>query len=113
MSKRALFKALRKVVPKEKLKIFYSKDYLAVDEVMKKSFNLIVSEHLDDKIQNVKNPTLIIFGERDKQTPLYMAKRLFNGIPDSRLVVIEGAGHFCFIDKPAKFNTEVREFLLS
>ena len=113
MSKRALFKALRKVVPKEKLKIFYSKDYLAVDEVMRKSFNLIVSEHLDDKIQNVKNPTLIIFGERDKQTPLYMAKRLFNGIPDSRLVVIEGAGHFCFIDKPAKFNTEVREFLLS
>lgn len=113
LGKRALFKTLKKFVPKEKLKMFYSKDYLAVDDVMKKSFSLIVNEHLDDKIQSIKNSTLIIFGENDKETPVYMAKRLFNGIPDSRLIILKGAGHFCFIDKPAKFNTEVGEFLLS
>ena len=54
-----------------------------------------------------------LFGENDKETPIYMAKRLFNGIENSRLIILSKAGHFCFIDKPAKFNTEVREFLLS
>ena len=29
------------------------------------------------------------------------------------LLIIENAGHFCFIDKPNKFNMEVKEFLLS
>ncbi len=111
--KRTLFKVLKHFVSKEKLKMFYSKDYLSVNPVMRQSFNLIVNEHLDDKIGNIKNPTLIIFGDKDKQTPLYMAKRLFEGIPNSKLVVVRGAGHFCFIDKPAKFNMEVREFLLS
>lgn len=112
-SKKLLFKGLKKFVPKEKLKIFYSKDYLSVDGVMRESFVKITSEHLDGIISKIKNPTLVISGEKDKETPVYMAKRFFNGIENSRLIIIQGAGHFCFIDKPAKFNTEVREFLLS
>ncbi len=111
--KRVAFNLLKKFVSKDKLKFFYSKDYLALDGVMRESFQKIIKEHLDDKIGAIKNPTLVIVGENDKETPVYMAKRLFNGINDSRLIIINGAGHFCFIDKPAKFNTEVREFLLS
>ena len=113
IGKRAAFKVLKRFFPKEKLKWFYSKDYLALDDVMKESFRLIINEHLDDKIGKIKNSTLVIFGENDKETPVYMAKRLFNGIENSRLIILPKAGHFCFIDKPAKFNTEVREFLLS
>lgn len=112
-SKRALFKALKKFLPKEKLSFFYSKDYLAVDGVMRESFLKIIREHLDGEISKIKNQTLVISGENDKETPVYMAKRLFNGIENSRLIILSGAGHFCFIDKPLKFNTEVREFLLS
>ena len=61
----------------------------------------------------IKNKTLIVFGDKDKETPLYMARALNKGIADSRLITIKDAGHFCFIDKPNKFNLEVREFLLS
>ena len=111
--KRATFNLLKKFISKDKLKFFYSKDYLALDGVMRESFQKIIKEHLDDKIGLIKNPTLVVVGENDRETPVYMAKRLFNGINDSRLIIIKGAGHFCFIDKPAKFNTEVREFLLS
>lgn len=112
-TKRALFKVLKRVLPKEKLSFFYSKDYLAVDGVMRESFLKIIREHLDGEISKIKNQTLVISGENDKETPVYMAKRLFNGIENSRLIILSGAGHFCFIDKPLKFNTEVREFLLS
>ncbi len=111
--KKIAFSLLKKFLPKEKLSRFYSKDYLALDNVMKQSFCKIVNEHLDDYIGDIKNPTLIVFGKNDRETPLYMAKKLNEKIKNSKLIIIENAGHFCFIDKPLKFNTEVREFLLS
>ena len=80
---------------------------------MQESFKKIVSEHLDYALDKIENQTLIIFGEKDTETPLYMAKRLNAGIKNSKLKIIKNAGHFCFIDKPFEFNDCVREFLLS
>lgn len=111
--KRTVYRALKRFLPKEKLSRFFSPDYNALSPVMKESFKKIVSCHLDDRLKGVKNPTFIVFGAKDKETPLYMAERLNKGIKTSRLLIIENAGHFCFIDKPNKFNMEVKEFLLS
>ena len=80
---------------------------------MKQSFIKIVNEYLDDKLTLIKNQTLILHGKRDKETPLYMAKRLNKKIVNSKLIVLKDAGHFAFIDRPHKFNTEVKEFFLS
>ncbi len=111
--KKIVFSILKRFVKKERLKGFYSKDYLALDSVMKESFKLIVKENLDYIPKKLENKTLIAFGKNDKETPLYMAKSFNRDIKGSKLLVIENAGHFCFIDKPHKFNSEVREFLLS
>ncbi len=107
------FNLLKKFVKKERLKGFYSKDYLSLSPVMQQSFIKIVNEHLNYALPKIKNKTLIIFGEKDTETPLYMAKKLNKKIKNSKLIIIKGAGHFCFIDNPNKFNLEVREFLLS
>ena len=112
-AKRAVFNLLKKFIPRDKLSIFYSKDYNSLSPVMKESFKKIISENLDDRLKFINNSTLIIFGKNDKETPLYMAKRLNQGIKNSKLIVLDGAGHFCFIDKPNRFNLEVKEFLLS
>ncbi|MBP5467109.1 MAG: alpha/beta hydrolase, partial [Clostridia bacterium] len=111
--KTAAYKTLKRFLPKEKLKRFFSSDYNALSPVMRESFIKIVNEHLDDRLCDIKNPTLLAFGKNDAETPLYMAKKLNAGIAGSRLIVLEDAGHFCFIDKPNKFNMEVKEFLLS
>lgn len=111
-SKKIVFNVLKKFIEKERLKSFYSSDYLALDPIMQQSFIKIVSEHLDWCLESIKNRTLIIFGVKDNQTPLYMARRLQAGIKNSRLIIFENAGHFCFLDKPIKFNMEVKEFLL-
>ncbi len=111
--KKTLFNILKNFIKKEKLEFFYSKDYLMLDEVMKKSFIKIVNEHLDYCLEGIKNPTLIINGKNDKETPIYMAKMLNEGIKNSKLIFIENAGHFAFIDKPYTFNMEVGKFLLS
>ncbi len=111
--KKLTFNFLKVFLKKEKLYKFYSSDYRALDPIMKESFKLIVNEHLDDKACLIKNQTLLIFGDCDNQTPLYMARRLNDKIKNSKLVIIPNAGHFCFLDKPMRFNMEVKEFLLS
>ncbi len=110
--KRCAFNVLKKFINKEKLSAFYSKDYNALDSVMKESFKLIVSEHLDGVLDKISVPTLIVYGKNDKETPPYMAKRFNKSIKNSKLLALN-AGHFCFIDCPHKFNMEVKEFLLS
>lgn len=111
--KKSCFNFLKIFIPKEKLSRFYSKDYQALDNVMKESFIKIVSEYLDGYLEKIENKTLIVYGDKDKETPLYMAKRLNCGIKNSTVKIIKDAGHFSFIDKPMRFNTEVKEFLLS
>ena len=111
--KRCVFKTLKLIVPKEKLSMFYSSDYNNLSPVMKESFIKIVNEHLDSVLPEVKNAALLLFGENDKETPLYMAKKLNSGIKNSKLIIIKDAGHFAFVDKPVRFNMEVREFLVS
>lgn len=111
--KRLTFKLLKTFIPKEKLSRFYSPDYLSLDNVMRESFIKIVNEHLDYTLAHIENKTLLIFGSKDKETPLYMASRLNSGIKNSKLIILEDAGHFAFVDKSFKFNMEMREFLLS
>lgn len=112
-AKKFAFNVAKRFCKKEKLKRFYSSDYQTLSPVMQKSFIKIVNENLDERLKYIDNPTLLVFGEKDKETPLYMAKRFNSEIKNSTLTVIKGAGHFCFIDSPIKFNGEVREFLLS
>lgn len=112
-TKKLVFNMLKKIIKKERLRCFYSSDYLALDPIMRQSFIKIVSEHLDHCLEKIENQTLLIFGNKDNETPLYMAKKLNAGIKNSKLIIFEKAGHFCFLDKPIKFNTEVKEFLLS
>lgn len=110
--KRALFLLLSKFLSKDRLSAFYSADYRNASPVMKESFKKIISENLDAEYAAVPNKTLLVFGKRDKETPLYAAKRMNRLMKNSRLVVIKNAGHFCFVDEPSVFNGCVLEFLL-
>ncbi len=77
-----------------------SKDYIMLDDNMKKTFNSIVNEDLQSYYQNMHCPCLIIWGEKDSETPLYMAKKLKKIISNSSLEIIKNAGHFCFLTNP-------------
>ena len=106
------YKILKRFIPPEKLKNFGSIEYRSLSSIHKKSYLKIVNEHLDNELKYINNKTLLIFGERDCDTPIYMAKKLNKNIKNSSLIIIKGAGHFAFIDKPFEFNLYLREFLL-
>ena len=81
-----------------------SSDYKALKtDVMRKTFKRVVNEDLLPVAKEIRLPTELIWGELDKETTLKAGKKLNKAIKGSRLVVIEDAGHFCFLDKPKEF----------
>ena len=78
---------------------------------MRKTFVNVVNEHLDYKLKEIDNKTLLVWGEKDTETPLYMGKRFKRGLKNSELVTLKNAGHFAFLDCPSTFNFLVKDFL--
>jgi pimeloyl-ACP methyl ester carboxylesterase len=56
-------------------------------------------------------PTLIVWGEQDKIIPLVHAFQAHKAIPNSRLAVMEGAGHAPHVEDPARFARVLEEFV--
>jgi pimeloyl-ACP methyl ester carboxylesterase len=66
---------------------------------------------LRDVLPRIKVPTLLLYGDADRRSPLNVAEDLHARIPTSRLVVMHGVGHQSNIEAAERFNTEVRSFL--
>ncbi len=88
-----------------------SSDYKKLSPVMKKTFVSIVNEHLECCAEYLKVPTLLIWGNKDKETPVYMGKRLLRLIKGSEMVLFTGCGHFSYLERHSVFVTVVRAFL--
>ncbi len=66
-----------------------------------------------DILADIRIPTLIIVGELDMITPVWAAKFLHENIKNSKLVIIDGAGHLTKLEKPLLFNEALVGFLQS
>ncbi len=99
----------------EKMEKFYKKfgsdDYQNSSGIMRKILVKVVNENLRPLLKDIKAPTLIIWGENDDATPLYMAKIMEKEIKDSGLVVFEGAGHYAYLDDYNRFVAVMNAFL--
>lgn len=87
-----------------------SKDYEALSSHMKKVFVKIVNEDLKSLLGGIVAKTLILWGEKDRETPLYMAKELHKGIKGSKLIIYRGCGHFCY-SETEKVIGDIKDFL--
>ncbi len=93
-------------------KKYGSRDYNALDEEMRKTFVKVISLDLSDRLSAVEAPTLLIWGDQDTETPLWMGQKMEQEIPDAGLVVFEGGSHFVYLEQQKRFLTVVRHFLL-
>ena len=62
-------------------------------------------------LQNIKNETLIIWGDQDMAYNFNQVETLNDNIPNSNLKIIRGCSHNVHLEKPDEFNTIVWEFL--
>jgi pimeloyl-ACP methyl ester carboxylesterase len=56
-------------------------------------------------------PTMLVWGERDPIIPVVHGYSTHEQVPDSRLEVIPGAGHFPYRDDPRRFAALLGEFI--
>ncbi len=85
--------------------------YPADNEIMQQTFKKVFSENLSPSLENLKVPTLIVWGKKDWWTPLEKGKILAAKIPDSKLVIIDGADHLLPYTKTKELLAEVTNFL--
>ncbi len=91
---------------------FGSSDYRSLSPVMKQTFVSVVNDHLDNLLKEITVPTLILWGDRDRETPPYMAKRIRKRVKNSRLVMLDG-GHYSYIDAFLPCCNETEKFICS
>jgi pimeloyl-ACP methyl ester carboxylesterase len=89
-----------------------SRDYLEASETMRGTFRAVIADDLTDRLPRVRASTLLVWGDQDDDTPLWMGRRMEELIPDAGLVVLEGAGHYSYSESPGHFRAVARQFLL-
>ncbi len=68
-------------------------------------------DDVSEKLTEIKVPTLIVWGSEDAISPIANAHKLDTAIPDSNLVLIQGAPHPCYLDQPDIWHWELTSFL--
>ena len=65
-----------------------------------------------ENLRNIKNKTLIIWGDKDRAYNRNQVDTLNENIIDSNLIIFEGCSHNVHLENSEKFNKTVRDFLL-
>jgi len=81
--------------------------------VMAHRFNLVESFNMDDKLDSVRVPTLVLAGDRDVLVSPRSLEVLCAGLPDVQLARLPKCGHLAFVTKPKLVADRVKQFLLT
>jgi pimeloyl-ACP methyl ester carboxylesterase len=71
----------------------------------------IMTYDFRDRVQDIGCPTLIVWGKRDRVVPVEGADEYESLIPGARKVVFDDTGHVPMLERPARFNAVLDEFL--
>jgi pimeloyl-ACP methyl ester carboxylesterase len=71
----------------------------------------VVNEDLRPLLPTIMAPTLLIWGDRDAATPLADGRTMSRLLPNARLIVYPGAGHFAYLERTDQFIRDLRAFL--
>jgi 2-hydroxy-6-oxonona-2,4-dienedioate hydrolase len=70
-----------------------------------------IRNNLGDELQNIKQPTLLAWGNNDTITPPFVAREFNRLIPNSELHFIDKCGHAPMMERPEEFNLILEKFL--
>ncbi|NNE25213.1 MAG: alpha/beta hydrolase [Saprospiraceae bacterium] len=70
-----------------------------------------IKHNLADELQNIKVPTLLVWGKEDGVTPPFVGEKFLELIPNAILKMVDKCGHAPMMEKPKEFNIILRQFL--
>ena len=103
-------------VEEEKSKYFYLCDQAGKTTTLEAVDNaLIAMKNWDgtENLKNIKNSTLIIWGDKDKAYNFNQIDVLNKNIPNNEIAIFKGCSHNIHLEKPDEFNKCIDNFFLS
>ncbi|HLO56073.1 MAG TPA: alpha/beta hydrolase [Saprospiraceae bacterium] len=70
-----------------------------------------VRHNLEDRLDDIKCPTLLIWGIQDSVTPIWVGEKFHELIPNSELVKVDHCGHAPMMERPELFNIALESFM--
>jgi pimeloyl-ACP methyl ester carboxylesterase len=104
----------------ERLKLRQSYEFEYYCHIVPQCIKAMLNEPVWEILPEIKQETLIVFGEKDnlipnpvfsRQKTESIAKAGAARMPFSELLIIPEAGHFVMFEKPKEFNNAVTDFL--
>lgn len=83
----------------------------AAASVLAGGLRILREADLRASLAAVRQPTLLLQGSRDDLVPPSAAQQLARGLPDARLIVLDGVGHAPFLSRPHETAAAARSFL--
>lgn len=80
-------------------------------ETLQAALLMLLNTDLRGRLADLRQPVLVLHGERDTLAPLPAAQWLAAQLPQARLEVIKGASHAPFLSHPAAFVARLRAFM--
>lgn len=118
ISERFIKQFLRRVVSKKSLITkesiqFYTAPYrsLGALNAFTKSFTLLKDPAVFSNLNSISQPTLILWGEKDKIIPIKYSKKIISQIPKAVLETHKSAGHHPQEDEPEWIASQIISFL--
>jgi pimeloyl-ACP methyl ester carboxylesterase len=62
-------------------------------------------------LRTLRRPALVVWGQRDPYLPARLAERQREGFPEIDIVMLDGSGHWPFMDAPERVAEAVVPFL--
>lgn len=75
------------------------------------SLKSLADADLRSALPGIDVPVLLVHGSDDNVCPVAAAHYMAGELPESRLVMLTGAGHAPFLTKPIEFNESIRQFI--
>lgn len=104
-----LFNLAQKII----YKLAGESDYLKASPIMKKTMINLLSVNLTFEFTKIKCPTLIIWGENDKLTPIWMGKKIHQLIKNSQLKIIKSGNHGLHLTHPRIIAQFIIDFVFN
>ena len=87
-----------------------SADYRAASPMMRQCLVRAVNEDMTERLPRIRQEVLLVWGDKDTATPISDAKKMEALIPNAGLCLLEGCGHYSFLEQPGQFAGIMRAY---
>jgi len=67
--------------------------------------------NISEQLKDISQPTLVIAGEEDGATSIEQNQFIADNIPNAEIKIYPEVGHFCQLEQPLSFNSDLRGFI--